>query len=163
LLEDRVVTEQLDPVAKNLAAMLRMLADENEGQAIAAVRAIRRVSHGNETVKAKLYASAEYIEKPNGNGLSEAEMKKIFNAGYAAGVQAAESKQHGSDDFCGIDGKPTWEAVALFLQRNKNRLDPKHHEFIDDMAARTAWGHEPTERQHKYLHSLFFKLGGKIT
>ena len=53
--------------------------------------------------------------------------------------------------------------VALFLQRNKHRLDPKHHEFIDDMAGRTAWGEEPTERQHKYLHSLFFKLGGKIT
>ena len=42
--------------------------------------------------------------------------------------------------FIGTDGKPTWEAVALFLQRNKHRLDPRHHEFIDDMAARTAWG-----------------------
>ena len=58
---------------------------------------------------------------------------------YAAGVQDTENRQHGSDDFIGTDGKPTWEAVALFLQRNKHRLDPKHHEFIDDMAARTAW------------------------
>ena len=38
-----------------------------------------------------------------------------------------------------------------------------HHEFIDDMASRTVYGREPTPRQHQYLHSLFFKLGGKIT
>ena len=29
------------------------------------------------------------------------------------------------------------------------------------MASRTVYGREPTEKQHKYLHSLFFKLGGK--
>ena len=26
-----------------------------------------------------------------------------------------------------------WDAVALFLQRNKHLLDSKHHAFIDDM------------------------------
>jgi len=26
-----------------------------------------------------------------------------------------------------------------------------------------VWGDEPTERMHKYLHSLFYKLGAKIT
>jgi hypothetical protein len=56
-----------------------------------------------------------------------------------------------------------WTEVALYCQREKHRLDAKHHKFVDDMASRTAWGREPTERQHKYLHSLFFKLGGKIT
>jgi hypothetical protein len=66
-------------------------------------------------------------------------------------------------DFHGIDSKPSWEDVALFCQREKYRLDARHHEFIDDMASRSAWGREPTEKQHKYLHSLFFKLGGKIT
>jgi len=30
------------------------------------------------------------------------------------------------------------------------------------MASRTVWGHEPTEKQHKYLFALFLKLGGKI-
>ena len=78
-------------------------------------------------------------------------------------MQAAENRQHGSDDFLDTDGKPTWEAVGAIPSAQQAPPDPKHHEFIDDMAARTAWGHEPTERQHKYLHSLFFKLGGKIT
>jgi hypothetical protein len=43
------------------------------------------------------------------------------------------------------------------------RADLKHHEFIDKVAAQTVWGDEPTERMHKYLHSLFYKLGAKIT
>jgi hypothetical protein len=67
------------------------------------------------------------------------------------------------NDFIGTDGKPTWEAVALSVQRNKHRLHPRTHEFIDKVAAQTVWGDEPTERMHKYLHSLFYQLGGKIT
>jgi len=34
---------------------------------------------------------------------------------------------------------------------------------IDNMASRTVYGREPTPKQHRYLHFLFFKLGGKIT
>ena len=78
-------------------------------------------------------------------------------------MRAAENKYHGVSDFHGTDGKPSWKDVALFCQREKHRVDARHHEFIDDMAGRSAWGREPTEKQHKYLHSLFFKLGAKIT
>ena len=66
-----------------------------------------------------IHALAERIEKPNGNSLTEAEMKKLYDAGYAAGVQAAENRHQGIDDFSNTDGKPNWDAVALFLQRNK--------------------------------------------
>jgi len=52
--------------------------------------------------------------------------------------------------------------VALFVQREKHRLPAQHHEFIDDMASRTVYGREPTPKQHQYLHSLFYKLGGTI-
>jgi hypothetical protein len=56
----------------------------------------------------------------------------------------------------------TWGDIALFLHREKERLDPKHHEFIDDMVKYTsvAW---PSLMQRRYLHNLFQKLGGKIT
>jgi len=50
-----------------------------------------------------------------------------------------------------------------YAQRQKHRLPERHHEFIDDMASRTVYGREPTPKQHQYLHSLFFKLGGRIT
>jgi hypothetical protein len=137
---------------------------------------IRHLSSDREVVatinalKQRLEASgvsfhelAEHIEKPNGNAVTEADLKRIYDAGYTQGVQDAENRHHGAEDFLSADGKPTWEGVALFLQRNKNRLDNRHHEFIDDMASRTVWGREPSERQHKYMHSLFHKLGGKIT
>jgi hypothetical protein len=147
-------------IAKKVADLVRRLASPHDGEVIATARALRRVLEANGL---DLHAVADPLVAANGKHIPEEEMRRLYDAGFAAGVQAAENRQHGTDDFRGTDGKPTWEAVALFLQRNKDRLDLKHHEFIDDMAARTAWGHEPTERQHKYLHSLFYKLGGKIT
>jgi hypothetical protein len=53
--------------------------------------------------------------------------------------------------------------VALYVQREKHRLPVRTHEFIDKMASRTVYGYEPSPNMHKYLHSLFFQLGGKIT
>jgi hypothetical protein len=105
----------------------------------------------------------EKILNGGGKAITQAEMQKALADAYAAGVQDAENKLHGAHDFQNTDGKPAWEAIALFLQRNKNRLAARHHEFVDDMASRTAFGREPTEKQHNYLHSLFYKLGGKIT
>jgi hypothetical protein len=149
-----------DPaIAKRVADLVRRLASPHDGEIVATVRALRRTL---ETNGLDMHAVAEPLEATNGKHIPEEEMQRLYNAGYAQGVQDTENRQHGGDDFIGTDGKPTWEGVALFLQRNKHRLDPKHHEFIDDMAGRTAWGREPTERQHRYMHSLFFKLGGKI-
>ena len=111
-----------------------------------------------------------FIRYANGNGLSDADKQKISAAiesarieGYAEGVKAAESKQHGTGAFRNTDGTLEWTEVARYCQRQKHRLPEKHHEFIDDMASRTVYGREPTPRQHQYLHSLFYKLGGKIT
>jgi hypothetical protein len=120
-------------------------------------------SHGQS-----FHTLAEHVE--NGGGLSDADKQKISAAienaraiAYAEGVKAAESKQHGTGAFRNTDGTLEWTEVALYCQRQKRRLDPKHHKFIDDMASRTVYGREPSGPQHKYLHSLFYKLGGKIT
>jgi hypothetical protein len=91
------------------------------------------------------------------------EVEQAFNEGYAEGVRTAESKQHGTGAFRNTDGALEWSEVALFVQREKHRLAARHSEFIDDMASRTVYGREPTPKQHQYLHSLFYKLGGKIT
>src|SRR5262249_20851156 len=103
-------------------------------------------------------------------GLSEADKKEVgaqikqaYTDGYADGVKMAEAKQHGTGAFRNTDGKLEWSEIALFVQRQKHRLPDRHHEFVDDMAARTVYGREPTPKQHQYLHSLFYKLGGKIT
>jgi hypothetical protein len=107
-----------------------------------------------------IHAFAERIAKPNG-GLTEAEMRKLYDAGYEAGVRAAENKQHGSGDFHNVDGLPNWNEIALFCQQNNDRLRPTERQFIDDMASRTVW-REPTEKQAKWLRSIFYRLGGKL-
>jgi hypothetical protein len=155
------------PVTVNrqqLAALIRLLSSDQDGEVIATVHAITRLL---ETNGSDIHALAEHVK--NGNGLTDADKQKIRSEienaraiGYAEGVKAAEAKQHGTGAFRNTDGKLEWTEVALFVQREKHRLPGKHHEFIDDMASRTVYGREPTPNQHKYLHNLFYKLGGKI-
>jgi hypothetical protein len=139
--------------------IIRGLATDNTGEMVARMRGLYRIL---SSAGCDFHDLAEHIEASNGHNVTEADLKKVLDTGYAMGVRDTENKLHGAHDFVSADGKPPWEAVALFLQREKIRLDSKHHQFVDDMASRTVWGREPTERQHKYLHSLFFKLGGKI-
>jgi hypothetical protein len=149
---------------EKIAYTLRLLDSDQSGEIVAAVHALKRMLQSLGTDWDGLAKGFEKILNGGGAGaITQAQMQKAISDAYTAGVQDAENKMHGTTDFQNTDGKPPWEAIALFLQRNKNRLDTKHHEFVDDMASRTAFGREPTERQHKYLHSLFYKLGGKIT
>jgi len=154
-------------LAVKLGKPIRLLASNSQGEAFAALCAIARLleSHGYS-----FHTLADHVENANGSGLSDADKQRIRSEienahaiGYAEGVKAAESKQHGTGAFRNTDGTLEWTEVARYCQRQKHRLPEKHHEFIDDMASRTVYGREPTPRQHQYLHSLFYKLGGKIT
>jgi hypothetical protein len=157
-----------DPLASfahKLAACIRMLSSSQSGDVANAIAGIQRLLQ----TKFDVHTIADRIEKANG-GLNDADKQKICaeierarTEGYAEGVRAAESKQHGTGAFRNTDGTLEWTEVALYVQRQKHKLPAKHHEFVDDMAARTVYGREPTPNQHKYLHSLFYKLGGKIT
>src|SRR5262245_30521376 len=154
-----------DGRASRVGDLIRRLSSDSDGEVVATVYALRRMlkSHG-----ADLHALAEHVETASGlteeyNRKIRAEIEKARAAGYAEGVKAAEARQHGNGAFRKTDGKVEWTEVALFVQREKHRLDSKHHRFIDDMAARTLSLREPTLNQHRYLHSLFYKLGGKIT
>jgi hypothetical protein len=149
---------------EKIASALRLLDSDKQGEIIAAVYGLKRLLQALGTDWDGLAKGFERILNSNGSGaITQAQMQKAIEDAYAAGVQDTENRFHGASDFNNTDGKPPWEAIALYLQRNKNRLDSKHHKFIDEMAAQTVWGKEPTERQHKYLHSLFYKLGGKVT
>ena len=154
-------------LAHKLAKPIRLLASDSPAEALAALCAIARLleSHGHS-----FHTLADHVENANGGGLSDADKQKIRSEiesaraiGYAEGVKAAESKQHGTGAFRNTDGSPEWTEVALFCQRQKHRLPERHHEFIDDMAARTVYGRELTPNQHQYLRNLFHKLGGKFT
>src|SRR5262245_60902655 len=141
---------------EKIADCVRMLGSDKEGDIVAAAGALKRILNSAGT---DINGLAHGIENLGRSAeVSKDQMKKIWDAA----VQHTENRMHGGEDFISADGKPTWEAVALFCQRNKQRLDAKHHDFIDKVAAQTVYGREPTERMHKYLFSLFLRLGGKI-
>ena len=148
---------------EKIAYTLRLLDSDQAGEIVAAVCALKRLLQSLGTDLDGLARGFEKILNGSGKTITQAEMQKAISDAYATGIQDAENRLHGAHDFQTTDGKLPWEAIALFLQRNKNRLDLRHRDFIDDVASRTAFGREPTERQHKYLHSLFYKLGGKLT
>jgi hypothetical protein len=141
---------------QKIAMTIRLLASNNDGEIIAAVCALKRVL---ESAGTDINGLAHGIENLGKNTeVSKDQMKKIWDMA----VQHTENRLHGADDFIDSSGKPTWQSVALYCQRNKHRLDTKHHDFIDKVAAQTVWNREPTEKMHKYLFSLFLRLGGRI-
>jgi hypothetical protein len=150
------MTSNLAPIADKLGKMIRMLGSDRAGDVIAAARAIKRTLH-NEGLD--IHALAEGIEKPNGNALTKVEMKKLYDAGYDAGLRAAEDKHYGAADFANIDGTPSWHEMARWCQQHGDRLREKEREFVDDMAGRTVW-REPTAKQGAWLRSIFYRLGG---
>jgi hypothetical protein len=151
------MTDVLAPIVGKLAACIRMLSSDKDGDVITAARGLVRMLKGAGT---DIHAFAERIAKPNG-GLTEAEMRKLYDAGYEAGVRAVENKQHGSGEFHNVDGLPAWDEIALFCQQNNDRLRENERTFVNDMASRTVW-REPTEKQAKWLRSIFYRLGGKL-
>jgi hypothetical protein len=86
-------------------------------------------------------------------------MKRIYSAGYEAGVRAVENKFHGDEDFRDTTGTPSWHDMAKWCQRRASRLGSREREFIDQMAERTVW-RDPTERQGKWLKGIWHRLGG---
>jgi hypothetical protein len=146
-----------DRHGSKLGNVLRMLSSNNDGDILATVRAIMCLlqAHGTD-----IHALIEHFE--NG-GISEkyqeevrAQIKKAHEVGYEKGVRAAEARFR-------PDGKLEFSEVALFVEREINRLPPDKHEFIHKMALYARQELEPTPKQGKFLFDLFVQyLGGRI-
>jgi hypothetical protein len=144
-----------------IANLIRMLGTDHEGEAVATWHALKRLLATRDVTFTDL---GNGIESLATGDLKKAEMERLFKAGYAKGVEDEARKRIAQGAVHGqrADGSTDWEAIALYCQREKARLEAKHHQFVDDMASRMAWGREPTERQGIYLVSLFRKLGGRM-
>src|SRR5262249_26106246 len=91
-----------------LGDVICRLASTSESEIIATVLALQRLLEAHNV---DIHALVEHLENGSG-GLSEAvkekvraEVEQAFNDGYAAGVKAAEAKQHGTGTFRNTDGK----------------------------------------------------------
>jgi len=107
---------------QRIADCIRMLNASEPGVIVAAVTVLKQVLASAGT---DLHGLAHGIENL-GKGISNEERKKIWDTA----VQHTENRLHGADEFIDSSGKPGWQAVALYCQRNKHRLNVKHHNFI---------------------------------
>ena len=152
-----------EPVAKRIAKLFRLLASNFEGEVLSAVR---RMSQQLAAEGLSFNDIAIVIENANGEieerKYSDTDAEIIFARGVQKGrEQEARNRQPDHPpEFYDADGNPRWHAVALFCQKHHQRLRPAEQEFVDDMAGNTMW-REPTEKQAKWLLSIFIRLGGR--
>ena len=151
------------PVAKRIAKLFRLLASNFEGEVLSAVR---RMSQQLAAEGLSFNDIAIVIENANGEieerKYSDTDAEIIFARGVQKGREE-EARNRQLDhplEFYDADGNPRWNAVALFCQKHHQRLRPLEQEFVDDMAGNTMW-REPTEKQAKWLLSIFIRLGGR--
>lgn len=140
-------------VAGKLANLVRLLSSDKDGEALGAARAIGRTL---QRAGLDIHVLAARVE--TGGQLDPAEMKEIFEAGRAVGLEEANNKNSVAAGFHDVDAVPLHE-MALRCQRQAHRLRPNERMFVDDMAARTVW-RSMTEKQEKWLRSIYLKLGG---
>jgi hypothetical protein len=156
------VNAQNKTYEQRLADLVRRLGTEHEGEAIATVRALGRTLASRGLTFTDL---GDGIEKLATGGLTQGEMERIRDASYAKGVLDTERKLAEGQAIFGLrsNGETDWEAIALYCQREKARVvEAKSREFVDDMASRMTWGREPSEKQGRYLLSIFRQLGGRM-
>ena len=149
------------PFETRVADLVRRLGSDFPGEVVATVNALGRLLASRGVTFTDF---GDAVERLANGGLEEDAMKRVFAAGYARCKAEFDSRHAEAQAVFGLraDGSTDFEAIALHLQRNKHRFEAKHHEFIDDMSSRMAWGREPTEKQGKYLISLFRRIGGRM-
>jgi hypothetical protein len=146
---------------ERIASLVRMLGTEHDGETLNTVSVLKRTLASRNLTFTDL---GDGIEKLATGGLTQGEMERIRDSAYAKGVADAKRESTGARAVFGLrpDGSQDWEEIALHCQQEKSRLEAKHHQFVDDMASRLTWGQEPSEKQGKYLLSLFRRVGGRI-
>jgi hypothetical protein len=150
--------------AKKLASCVRLLLSDNPSEVAAALKGVERTLRSVVNTPADIHALADHIEGNNDGGLNHEEVKKVYDAGYNNGKRDAENKANfvSEQSFRNIDGSHNWLEIAKYCQRNNDRIkSPREVEFIDSVTSQLVW-REPSERQEKWLLSIFYKLGGKL-
>jgi hypothetical protein len=150
-----------EAVAKRIATLFRMLSSDFEGEVLNAVAAMKRLFAAEGLAFNDI---ATVIESCNGEieelKYSDSDAEIIFARGVEKGRAEQVRVQERPPEFYDADGHPRWNAIALFCQKNHQRLRPAEQGFVDDMAGNTLW-REPSEKQARWLLSIFLRLGGR--
>ena len=120
-----------------------------------AVTATSRPNSSRRSASPTLTTSfaSDSIGRANGGQLTESEMRKLYDAGYDAGVRTAEDKLraagfHDIDDESNEDLAQMAIVCALHSERLRN---DREREFVRKMVQWTARGRRLSEKQEDWL------------
>jgi hypothetical protein len=147
-------------LSKRIGTLIRLMGSNFEGEATNAATKLQQLL----AAKGLFNDIAILIENCDGQieerKYSDAEAEVIFARGVKKGRAEQIRMQETPSEFYDADGRPRWNAIALFCQKNHQRLRSVEQGFVDDMAGSTLW-REPSEKQGKWLLSIFLRLGGR--
>jgi hypothetical protein len=133
---------------EKIGKLLKLLSSSNDGEVVAAARAILRTLDAEGT---NIHELAERVE---GRKLSQAEMQRIYDKAFAAGKNAAAANASFSDV-----GIPSFHSMACEIQHKEaGRLSTKERDFVNDIVRWCAY-REPSEKRASWLHAIYCKIG----
>jgi hypothetical protein len=138
----------LAPIGDKLGKLLRLLSSSHDGEVVAAARAIDRTL---KSVGLDVHALADGIATDK--KFTEADALEIYQKGVDAGRRAAEQRQ---PVFRDVD--PSWHAIACECMHSGRLRDEREKDFVADMVRWTVRGGEPTEKQAKWLRSIYVRV-----
>jgi hypothetical protein len=146
------VSDPLAPIANKIRPLIRLLSSDQSGEVVAAARALSRLL---KTSGADIHVLADSIGHTNG-GLSEAEMRKLYDAGFEAGLRKAE-RAHDDPGFRNVNAydEPNWHDIACECEKHRPLRDERERQFVRDMTRRTVHGGNPTEKQASWLRKIY--------
>jgi hypothetical protein len=133
---------------EKIQKLLKLLSSNNDGEVVAAARAIMR------TLEAEGADIHELAERVEGRKLSPSEMQQIYDTAFRRGRDAAAA----DGGFHNTEGPSFYEMAREVMRKEDGRLSPKERDFVDDMV-RWCARREPSEKQAKWLHTLYCRIG----
>jgi hypothetical protein len=149
------VSDPLAPIANKIRPLIRLLSSDQSGEVVAAARALSRLVKTNG---ADMHILADSIAQING-GLSEKEMRKLYDAGFEAGVRSVEGR-HPSAAFRDVDGDDELTPGEMIMQcmDHLNRLrNEREREFIQGLA-RHSGPRRLSDKQKSWLRDCYARV-----
>jgi hypothetical protein len=146
-------------LARRISKLIRLMASNSDGEAIAAATALRRVQ---QTEGFSFDVLGNLIESFEDRKYTDSDIEIVFMRGEEKGRREEADKQQAPPEFYDEGGRPRWYEIAEFCKQNRDRLrsDWERNFVSDEFVANIIKFGKPTERQVPYLMAIFVKLGG---
>jgi hypothetical protein len=136
--------------------LIKMLTSLNDGEVVASARALLRTlaADGHD-----IHDLAKRIENGGGGGISPAERARIYEEALHRARREARREAERDAAARTTDTGPSYYQMACEIQRKEDdSLSEKERGFVADMV-RWCARREPSEKQAKWLHSIYCRVG----